>query len=293
MGASIVLIFFILLLEIGTAAIVCGIIGLVILNKKRRAGTPLPKVLGVIFPIVLSIGIATAAIPVTFLSYLVADGIMYSVMESEDFVQTDITIDEVGYQDEKFTANGVVYEVLDFTLTFEEDIASEPVFTYKGDGLFSASECGNYYSVENEQGFDLVSDGCETLFCPTTEKERVIEYYTDITRLNVYYDDWGECRYKLSSDEKQVVQKLLDTDIESLPEEKIVLEDAEEFGIEVVSRDKLLYVKNYEFLIFNKKLYAVTDYEYMDDYDCKYTMRKLPDDIADKILAIHQNTEEE
>jgi len=279
--------FFIFLFTSGLAGIACGIIGLIITANKRRAGTPLPKVLNVIFPIVLSIGITLAMIPVSLFSLVFIDSIV-SATEEESFVQTDITIDEAGYQDEKFTADGVKYSVLDFTLTYEDDdVDSEPIFTYKGGSLLNMWDCGNYCAVENEQGFDLVSDGCGTLFCPDSQREEIIEYYTDVSNFNAYYDDWDESRFKLSKKDKKTVEKLMDTDIDSLPEKRIALEDAEEFVIELESSDELLYVNTYNFLIFNKKLYVVEDWDYDEDDNCIYVMKKLPEDIADAILKIH------
>ena len=276
---------FIFLFTSGIAGIVCGIIGLIITANKRRAGTPLPKVLNVIFPIVLSIGITLAMIPVSLFSLVFIDSIV-SCVDEENFVQTDIVIDESGYQDEKFTADGVKYSVLDFTLTY--DVDNEPIFTYKGD-FFNLWDCGNYYAVENEQDFDLVSDGCGTLFCPDSQRDEIIEYYTDSANYNAYYDDWDESRFKLSKKDKKVARELIDADIESLPEKRIAIEDAEEFSIELESIDELLYVDTYNFLIFNKKLYLVEDWDYDEDDNCVYIMKKLPEDIAEKIIEIHRD----
>ena len=33
------------------------------------------------------------------------------------------------------------------------------------------------------------------------EKEEVIEYYTDVSNFNAYYDDWGENRFKITDKE--------------------------------------------------------------------------------------------
>lgn len=287
MGASIVILFLIWLLQAGAVGIVCGIIGLVVVGKKRRAGTPVPNVLNVIFSIVLSMGIAIIMIPAVFFSYIVVENVVDGIVPPEDFVQTDIEIDEIGFQEKRFTANGVVYEVLDLSLTYETDVEEQPVFTYKEDGLFGASQYGNYYSVKNSQGFDLVSDGCGTLFCPVTEKERVIEYYTDISRCNAYYDDWDGRYYRLTDGEKQSVSELLDTDTKELPQKTVVLEEADEFEISFISEDRFIYVKDYSFLVLDGELYCVSEYEYEDDYNCKYTMNKLPDKIAQALLAIH------
>ena len=78
-------------------------------------------------------------------------------MPPSDFVETDIVIEENGYQDARFTADGVVYEVLDFEAN-DDAYIENPIFTYKTEGFLNRSQCGNYYKVENPQGFNIVAD---------------------------------------------------------------------------------------------------------------------------------------
>ena len=272
----------------GIAGAVCAVIGLVVLSAKRRAGTPLPKVLNVLFSITLSIGIAIAMIPVTIFVGILVDSIV-SAVDGEDFVQTDITIEESGYQGTRFTADGVVYEVLDFSLVYDGQY--EPIFTYKSYDLLNMGDCGNYYAIPNEQDFDLVSDGCGTVFCPESEKEQVIEYYTDASNFNAYYDDWGENRFKITDKEKISVDELADIDFDALPEKSVVLEDAEEFSIALESCDKLLFIDSYNFLVLDKKLYFVEEWSYDEDDNCTYILKQLPDDIAKRLIKIYKRAE--
>lgn len=90
------------------------------------------------------------------------------------FVETDIVIEEEGYQLEQFTADGVTYRRLLFHSAGEH---GEPVFTYKEEGWYNASQWGNYYRVENGIGCDMVSDRHGGLFCPEDQYDQVITAY--------------------------------------------------------------------------------------------------------------------
>ena len=154
-AGGIILIHFLLLFILGTAGVVLGITGIVVSNNKKREGQPVPKVLCTIFSAILAIGIVIAMIPVSIFSLILADSVINASTMEDEFVETDIEIDEIGYQDERFTSDGVVYESLDFTLTCEEEVAEVPMFSYREDGLFGMFAGGYYCLVENEHGLTL------------------------------------------------------------------------------------------------------------------------------------------
>ncbi len=283
MGAIAAIIFFVFLLIVGRIGLVAGAIGLIISRKKRKKGKPISKVLTVVFAIVLSISIPITLIPVGFFSFIV----IVNTMPPDGFVETEVVIDENGYQDTRFTADGVVYEVLDFQV-YDNNAISNPIFTYKTVGFLNGSQCGNYYAINNNQDFNLVSDEFGLLFCPVEEREHVITYYTDIANLDGYYDDWEGREFKLSDDEKEAIQYFGDLDISSLHQEQIVLEDAEEFEIKLVCKENLIYVESHWFLIFNDELYYVYDSDFAEDDGLQYTLIKLPDAVSEPLLNIHQ-----
>ena len=283
MGAIAAIVFFVFLLIVGTIGLVAGAIGLIISRKKRKKGKPISKVLTVVFAIVLSISILITLIPIGFFSFIV----IVNTMPPDGFVETEVVIDENGYQDTRFTADGVVYEVLDFQV-YDADAISDPIFTYKTDGFLNGSQCGNYYAINNNQDFNLVSDEFGLLFCPVEEKERVITYYTDISNLDGYYDNWEGRELKLSGDEKKAIQYFWNLDISSLHQEQIVLKDAEEFEIKLVCKENLIYVESHWFLIFNDELYYVHDSDFAEDDGLQYTLIKLPDAVSEPLLNIHQ-----
>ena len=196
MGALFAILFLGFLFVIGVIGIAVGVVGLIVCGKRKKAGELSGRILTVVFAIVLSIGFVIALIPVGFFSLIV----IVNSVPLDGFVETDIVIEENGYQDTRFTADGVVYEVLDFQI-YDSDAISEPIFTYKTAGFLKGSQCGNYYAVENYQGFNLVSDEFGLLFSPIEERERIIAYYTDLENLCGYYDDWDDREFKLSDDD--------------------------------------------------------------------------------------------
>ena len=284
MGALFVIIFLFALLSIGIIGVGVGFIGLMIGRKRKKEGKLFSKGLTIVFAIVLSISIVVAVIPIGFFSFVV----IVNSLPPEGFVETEIIIEENGYQDTKFTADGVVYEILDFQV-YNTDAICNPVFSYQTSGLLNGSQCGNYYALDNSQGFRLISDHSGHLFVPVEEKEPVVEYYTNVANVRGYYDDWDEREFKLSDDENAVVQDFLSTDIELLHQEKIVLDDAEKFEIKLICTEGLIHVESHWFLIFNDELYYIFDSDFAEDHGIRYTLIELPTEFADGLLEIHKN----
>ena len=207
-------------------------------------------------------------------------------MPPGDFVKTEIEIEENGYQDTRFTADGVVYEALDFFVC-DEDKINDPIFYYETKGFLNGALCGNYYAIENSHGFHLVSDGGGLLFCPVDEKAQVIAYYTDTDNLCGYYDDFEGRSFGLFDDEMGSIYDFLDDKIEYLPEKEIVLDEVEQFEIKLVCEENLVYVKSHWFLILNGDLYYIEELEFEDDDGMEYTLILLPDEISQPLLDIH------
>ena len=283
MGALFAIIFLLILLMIGMSGILAGIVGLMIARKRRMVKKPLSKALTTVFSVILSIGVTITLIPVGFFTFIV----MVNLTPPDGFVETEIVIEENGYQDTRFTADGVVYEVLDFEV-YDTDAISNPVFSYKTDGFLNRSQCGNYYAIDNNQGFNLVSDKFGLLFCPVEERETVITYYMDIANLEGYYDDWNEHEFKLSYQETESVRDFLEMDIDLLSQEQIVLDGAEEFEIKLICNEGLVYVESHWFLILNDVLYYVYDSDFAEDDGLKYTLIKLPNSVSEPLLHIHR-----
>ena len=283
MGVVFPILFFILLLAAGLELIAAGIVGLVIRRQRRKNGKLFPGILTVVSSVLLFLGIVTVSVSVYFISFIV----IVNVTPPEDFVETDIVIEENGYQGTRFTADGVVYEVLDLYVCEEEPL-STPIFTYKYKGFFNASQNGNYYQIENEPGFHLVSDSFGQLFAPVEERKQILAYYAEWAKLEGYYDDWEERTFKIFSDEKQVVQNFLNMDIDSLLQQKIAVKDAQEFSIEIICKEGIVVVGSHQFVSFNHRVYYLQETRYLENA-VEYTLTELPAETEAVLLHIHQS----
>ena len=107
---------------------------------------------------------------------------------TDGFVDTGVYVEE-GFQDAVFTANGITYRRLeDLSFHWTEEAACPPVFSWDSTDrslslltlLFGPYyNRGNYYSVPNEPGLDLVSDGSWRLYCPEDQMDAATAWYGD------------------------------------------------------------------------------------------------------------------
>lgn len=284
MGAIATIIVLIVFLFIGLMEIAAGIAGLVISVKKARSGITAAKVFTAISAVALAIGILFAAIPSGFFAFVV----ITNATPPDDFVETDIVIEEDGYQDTRFTADGVVYETLDLWLCDSTPIG-EPVFTYKEAGFMNRSQWGNYYTVDNDHGFRLVSDSLGLLFCPVENKANAIEYYTDLQNASAYYCGYDDTKVKLSDEECKTVQNFLTVGTDDLEQRELILDEVEEFYIDVTSKDGAVLINSYSFLLFDGKIYYAINYTFDFEDGLTYcTVGVLAEEISDGFFKIHE-----
>lgn len=284
MGAIFASVFFMILLAIGLVGIVAGTVGLVIRGQRRKAGKTFPTALTAACAVVLSIGIVTAMISTGFVSFIV----IVNSTPPEGFVETEIVIEEDGYQDTRFTADGVVYEVLDLEV-HDASAISTPIFTYKTKGFLNRSQCGNYYAIENSQGFRLVSNQWGTLFAPTEEKERILAYYTNVENLCAYYDDWNGREFKLSDGDTKALYKFVEEDLRALPKTQLISEDEETFQIKLVCKEGKVRMAWHCFLHVNGEVYYVSETDFIEGEGFQYTVLALPDEVAEALLERYIN----
>jgi hypothetical protein len=176
---------------------------------------------------------------------------------------------------------------------YDQDAISTPVFTYKTKGFLNAARCGNYYAIENNQGFNLISDKFGQLFCPVGEKEMVIAYYTDNANLNGYYMDWDRYEYgqelRLSDYENNVIRDFRAMDLTSLTQESLILpDDTELFEISMICKEELVYAESHLFVVVNDTLYYAYDTEVTDKMQIVHKIIELPAGMTDALLAIHK-----
>lgn len=202
------------------------------------------------------------------------------------YVKTDIVIEEAGYQNERFTANGVVYEAL--PLNVNEKVCStlaDAVFTYKTPGLLNGYLTGNYYRIENSEGFDLIWNGLDVLFAPVEEKDKILSYYNGEAMEWKYFDyasvEWDEepQGVALSEEASAAMQAYLKLDKASLPTEKVIPETYTTIAIESYSKDGIVSFDLW-FVVWEGKVYLQLDSATTNDQREELTLAALPDEIS-------------
>lgn len=284
MAAIFAVVFLLGLLTTGIVAILAGIIGILIFRRMRKKGKPVGKALTVISAIVLGVGCLMTVIPGGFFAFIV----YVNSVPPEGFVETGIVIVENGFQDTRFTADGVVYEVLDLKL-HDSDCNSTPVFTYKESGFLNRSQWGNYYLIENAQGFSLVRDNyTNNLYCPIEEREDVIDYYTNDANIDWYYDDWNGTEFQLADSRINPMEAFLTLDLTLFETIRMDSQNGDSFEIQAVSKDEIVLVESYWFVDWQDSLYYIVDTE---DYDegFVYILIELSGDIEQSLLSLHRN----
>ena len=289
MGVFVVSLFFILICIciFCFAGIIIGIIGLVYSIKKTEIKSRNAMI--VIFSVILALSLLFTAIGAASIPLVVQQDNQLP----EGFVETDIVIDEDSYVYPYFTANGVVYKSSQIYVSDTETL-DDPIFSYKPSGLFGATMYENFYRVENEAGFDLVSDEWGEIYCPEYQMQKVTSYYSDKVNLHARYVYSNETYYILTSDEFNDLWTLIDSKSLSLDwftkQQIITLNEKSDFNIELTNKSGSICINNYHFLSYEGSLYYVYNHYYLsyDESEIEYVATKLPDDIAEPIFKLHE-----
>ncbi len=284
MGVVFAVAFFIGLLIFGFIPLILGVVGLIIGAVRKKNGKNTPKAIKPLSIIAIVIGVLIMAIPVAFFGEV----FIRNATLREGVTITDIVIEEYGYQDERFTADGVVYVACEL-YTHLPVSKADAVFTYKyGDSILDRSQIGNYYSVENPYGFDLVCNRHGQLFCPESQYSAVMKHFDNIEgyRWEVYDTPFSE-----------EASKMLDVFIEDPAVKGTVItidyDDAESVIIDKMSPDGLIEIYDeylYCALIYEDEVYYIRDEDFsVDDEKVTYTIVPMPPVIADEILNAYNN----
>ncbi|MBQ8474541.1 MAG: hypothetical protein IJ499_02630 [Clostridia bacterium] len=268
--------------------IAIGIIISITVNVKRKNERPYSKGAAVISKVMLAVGIFILLIPVSFFTIII-----YSNNKiPENYVDTGLVIEEEGYQYDSFTVDGVVYE------SFELDTASRiyfinttPIFSYKYDSFMNQSRWGNYYKIENSQGFDMVYGELGSLFAPSDQIDSIIEYYNTCD-VKYYVIDGETQGIKLVCDELQEFFRRLDyTNFEEVRMEISDFPDT----IEVYLTDSDGYIvrEKHQYLIIDGYVYLEHTVDYNSNGNLELWGKKLPYAYGKKIIdnLVNENSE--
>lgn len=283
MGLLFVAILFIILFIIGIIGLAIGIVGIMIIHKKKKNGSKIPKFLNILFITFSSLGSLFILIPLSFTTIF----ILMNTLPPEDYVETDIIIEENGYQATKFTANNVVYEVLEFEL-YDSSILTKPIFSYKTQGFLNGSQCGNYYEIENSQNFNIVSSKTGVLFAPTEEIDKIYDYYKNPNNLDAYYDCFAPELIKLSSNQKNLLNDYINMDKTNFAKQEIILDNTNELVINITCNEKIVFIESYWFIVINNQIFYVEYSEFTDDGNIKYNLIDVPSSLETELLELYQ-----
>lgn len=285
MGAIFGVIFFIWLLIVGLSGIELSIAGIIVSSIFSKKGKRFAKPLKVVSIILLTFCALITLIPTGYFSFI----FVANTMPPEDYVETEITIEENGYQDERFTADGKVYEVIDLYVN-NEDYLDNPIYSYKTSGLLNGSQCGNYYAVENTNNFDLVCDWFGLLFAPIDEKQEVLDYYLSIENQDYYYYDYSkEESILIDENFTKSLNEFLSKDLSNEDAITSSLEDIDSYDIDVISSDKLIYVTSYYFVYLNDSMYYIYESTFIEDVGFEHTLILLDEQLKTHFINIIEN----
>lgn len=277
MGSFFTLIMLILIMIFGLLELSVGVTGLIIGIKKRKTKKVLSRVFLIVSPIIMVLSIITLYFPSSFFGFIIT----INSTPPESFVETEIQIEENKYQDTVFTADGIVYEALYLEL-YNNDIPKKPIFHYKPEGFLNKREWGNYYLVENENGFTLISDEMGRLFSPIDEKEVILNYYSNINNYSGYYYDWEESYIKLSDNQFDLIIDFVSN--ESHIKETKRFNEYDDFSIQYVSNDNIVLIGNDWFIVNDDVIYYVYNSVVNFGYE-EFILVELPKDVGEEIYS--------
>lgn len=277
MGSFFTLIMLILIMIFGLLELSVGVTGLIIGIKKRKSKKVLSRVFLIVSPIIMVLSIITLYFPSSFFGFIIT----INSTPPESFVETEIQIEENKYQDTVFTADGIVYEALYLEL-YNNDIPKKPIFHYKPEGFLNKREWGNYYLVENENGFTLISDEMGRLFSPIDEKEVILNYYSNINNYSGYYYDWEESYIKLSDNQFDLIIDFVSN--ESHIKETKRFNEYDDFSIQYVSNDNVVLIGSDWFIVNDDVIYYVYNSVVNFGYE-EFILVELPKDVGEEIYS--------
>lgn len=283
MGAISCLIFIIWILVLGLNGIGFSIAGIIVFSIFSRKGKRFAKPLKIVSIVLLIVSSLITVVPVGFFGIIVA----MNVLPPEDYVETDVVIEENGYQDVRFTADGKVYEVL-YLYVDSEDYIGKPIFSYKTSGILNGSQCGNYYLVENPNNYNLVCDWAGLLFAPVDEKKEVLEYYLSLENLDYYFVYGMEQKVLIDDSFGSELSLFLSEDLSNKETTTFILETADTYEIETISKDGLIHISTHSFLCLNNSVYYIYESSF-EDSKIKYTVIPLDEQLKAYFIKLITN----
>lgn len=282
MGAVFFVGFMINLLIIGLPLLILGILGIILFPRTAKKGESFGVPFTVISVLVTIVSLVMVMIPIGVFGFF----IHMNSMPPDGYVDTGIMIEENGYQDTRFTADGVVYVDLGFDLHYSAE-DGEAVFSYREEGFMKGTSYGNYYRLENQNNFDLVSGDRGGVFCPEEDREEILSYYTDEDESVWFYENDVTMNPRPVTNERMLaMQKLAQFDTEGLTVEDIKVEDYRWATVMEFSSDRLLIKKIYPLIVSEDVVYLQILQDDTDSFDNILKGIPLPKEIGEGLIDI-------
>lgn len=180
-----------LLLCLGVFFLLLGLIFLVLRHRSKKKGTP-KKRHAILTRVFFALGAVICALPVGCWSFLR----FANSSVSKDYVDTGKMV-EGGYQEGAFTVDGVTYEPLDVSSS-SLCPQGDAVFSWDAgsgwDRFWGYYDRGNYCSVENAPGVELIRDSGiqHRLWCRSDQLAQAQKWYGDSINYQWYLYDYNE-----------------------------------------------------------------------------------------------------
>lgn len=265
------------------AIVVAGIVTLLLSRRFMEKGAPARRVLGIVAAGMIFSGAVLAVGP----TIILGQSIYYGALPPEDFVVTDIPVEN--WSDGRFTANGVVYQMLglEFNVLASEAWVGQAEFTYDEPSWANDSRNLNFYSVKNSMGFDFYwPNGYLYLYCAADQAEQAAQYYQSADSGRAFYVK-NNGLHPVDEALTLTLEKYLSTESfgTALPFSFDSYPQADGFDLLHTSGDGLFVMEEYSFLFFDGHVYFVPN-----GFDSEtVVIHPVPDALGQQLLAICRN----
>lgn len=287
LGFFIILIILLAVTAIGFILFGLGVGGTITLTVIKKNGKPIKKPLFILSIVSLVVGILMM-VPCATLSIAVYIDCM---TPPENFVETNLVIDQDGRQEQKFSVDGVEYQRINLDTINLRNVKKTPVFTWKTSGFLNKGNVGNYYEFENKSKFYFVLDEDNNIFCRSFD-------YVDI---NMFYHNIDNYPISLSLDYINEEEKeSLDLVNQNFEDEILHILNRKDDGYFEITKPKNIYTLKVtgisydglcryfeiiDIVSYNNNLYYVIDVNYKDLDNPIYYINDIPDELESYILS--------
>ncbi len=280
MGSVFYLIFLLFLLLAGLVVLALGIVFLILRDRRKK---PFSILAGILLPL----GIFLCLFPVGFFLFLRNS----NAQLSSDYVNTGIMV-EGGYQEGAFTANGIAYEPLEVQVCNEALIKGDPVYSWDTssatDRFFGYYDRGNYYTVENGPGLDILCSSHTLqphLWCRADQLAEATVWYADTANYQWHTVTESYDLVTPQPDSTMMDALLLATDVEPVRYTTPLGAEITRYVLVRVSSDGVV-MRDWISLSVHEGRLCFFDSQQNTETTSIYTVRPLPEELSSYLTQL-------